>query len=298
VIRTVRLAVVLVGLAVGLSMVAAPVAAGGDGTPLDGLGDDGVVTTNGSNVEVGGPNVVRVGTDGVAAGGGDIAAVGPTGVELLGQGVGPGEDAATNGSSPPVEAQLGGPDGLRIDGDGLTVAGRDVVPAGPGGVDLPGEGVGPGGSAGTPNPFGATTLGLGAAGEGLTLGSDPPRFSREAPVGNGIDGDADRGVTGAGEDGSTLVVEERGVGGDAQVQCLEGATSYCEKSGNVSLAVVGIDYEGYNRFDSTNRTGSFGDTFALRVAGERVGTASVNTSDNPAATLVGKLGGVGFGIFG
>jgi hypothetical protein len=187
------------------------------------------------------------------------------------------------------------------DANGIQIGG-DVVSAGSDGIEVLGQEAGPGAvdtTEGPPTPLGNTTAGVGAGGEGLSAASDPPGVDREGPVGDAIDGDADRGVTDAGDDGSTVVLDAGPGGGDAQVQCLEDSEgSYCEKSGNVSLAVVGVDYEGYNQYDATDRRGSFGDTFAVRVDGERVGTASVNSSDSPASALVGRLGGVGFGLFG
>jgi hypothetical protein len=232
VIRTVRFAVVLVVLLVGLTAATAPAAATGEDGLFGGDGDGPVVGPNESGLQVGS----------------EVVSAGPGGAEGLGQEAGPETVDITENPS---------------------------------------------------TPLGNTTVGVGAGGEGLAIASDPPGVDREEPVGNGIDGDADRGVTDTGDDGSTVVLDAGPGGGDAQVQCLENdAGSYCEKSGNVSLAVVGVDYEGYNQYDSTDRSGSFGDTVAVRVGGERVGTASVNSSDSPASALVGRLGGVGFGLFG
>jgi hypothetical protein len=232
VIRTVRFAVVLVVLLVGLTAATAPAAATGEDGLFGGDGDGPVVGPNESDLPVVG----------------DVGSAGPDSAEVLGQEAGPEAVAVTENPS---------------------------------------------------TPLGNTTVGVGAGEEGLAIASDPPGVDREEPVGNGIDGDADRGVTDTGDDGSTVVLDAGPGGGDAQVQCLENdAGSYCEKSGNVSLAVVGVDYEGYNQYDSTDRSGSFGDTVAVRVGGERVGTASVNSSDSPASALVGRLGGVGFGLFG
>lgn len=102
------------------------------------------------------------------------------------------------------------------------------------------------------------------------------------------------------DDGTTLVVDGVVTGGYASVDCIESESrsSYCDKEGELSLGPGSLDYEGYNSFDGTNRTGGFGDTFSVMQNGEEVATVDIETQDTPVAAIVGFLGGLGFGIFG
>ncbi len=124
-----------------------------------------------------------------------------------------------------------------------------------------------------------------------------------APVAGQSGGEAADGeagpVTVETDNGTTLVVDAVLAGGDAKVSCVEdGGASYCDKSGNLTVAGLGLAYEGYNRYDPAGPTGGFADTFALELDGERVGSVEASSQDNPLATLVGRLGGIGFGLFG
>lgn len=101
------------------------------------------------------------------------------------------------------------------------------------------------------------------------------------------------------DNGTTLVVDGVVTGGHASVVCTDdSAESYCDKDGELFLGPGTLEYDGYNEFDGEERAGGFGDTFAVTLDGESVATVDVTMQDGPIATLVGLLGGLGFGLFG
>lgn len=108
------------------------------------------------------------------------------------------------------------------------------------------------------------------------------------------------GITVETEDGTELTVDGSDVlDGFVSVECTEGGSgSYCDKEAKLEIGPAAVHYEGFNQYDPDGPTGSYGDTLVVTLDGEIVATVEVSDANSPAATLIGYLGGLFFGLFG